>query len=204
MRIGIVSDIHGNIAALEAALSHLGPIDRLVCLGDSISQYAFSNPVVKTLKDLGAITLRGNHEEAFFNSYAQNTTPSNDNAPSLMEWLAARPFQTEFIASGRRIFLTHATPVISDWRYLLPHMPAFRELKSVNADFVLYGHTHVALAHRSSNAIVVNPGSAGESKLIDGRLCYSCALLDLEERIVQIIEFCDQQKTRVRTRETKC
>ena len=49
MRIGIVSDIHGNMAGLLRAVELMGEVDELLCLGDSIYDYRFSNDVCVSL-----------------------------------------------------------------------------------------------------------------------------------------------------------
>ncbi len=66
MKLGIVSDIHCNGAGLAQALALMGDIDELICLGDSIYEYRFSNDVVRLLKDREAQVIVGNHEECFF------------------------------------------------------------------------------------------------------------------------------------------
>ena len=43
----------------------MGPVDELLCLGDSIYQYRFSNEVVALLRSIGARMILGNHEEVF-------------------------------------------------------------------------------------------------------------------------------------------
>ena len=50
MKVGIVSDIHCNAAGLAQALALMGDIDELICLGDSIYEYRFSNEVVRILR----------------------------------------------------------------------------------------------------------------------------------------------------------
>ena len=65
MKLGIVSDLHCNIGGLDRALETMGPIDALLCLGDSIYEFGFSNAVISRLRELDAITILGNHEEIF-------------------------------------------------------------------------------------------------------------------------------------------
>src|SRR5271168_5268450 len=61
MLIGIVSDLHGNAAALVRAMELIGQADEWICLGDSIREYCFSNEVVSLLRSRGFITIQGNH-----------------------------------------------------------------------------------------------------------------------------------------------
>ena len=51
MKVGIVSDIHCNARGLAIALDLLGEVDELLCLGDAIFEYQFSNEVVALLKE---------------------------------------------------------------------------------------------------------------------------------------------------------
>src|ERR1700693_2300722 len=54
MKLGIVSDIHCNACGLVQALALMGGIDELICLGDSIYEYRFSNEVGRLLRDRDA------------------------------------------------------------------------------------------------------------------------------------------------------
>ena len=54
MRIGIVSDIHCNHEALRVALERMGDVDELLCAGDSVYQFRFSNEVMALLRERGA------------------------------------------------------------------------------------------------------------------------------------------------------
>ena len=65
MKVGIVSDLHCNVQGLDLALQAMGDIDELLCLGDSIFEYRFSNDVVARLKQRDAHIIQGNHEEVF-------------------------------------------------------------------------------------------------------------------------------------------
>jgi predicted phosphodiesterase len=60
-KLGIVSDVHCNAAGLARALQLMGDIDRLICLGDSIYEYRFSNEVVRLLRECDSEVILGNH-----------------------------------------------------------------------------------------------------------------------------------------------
>lgn len=62
MRLGIVSDIHCNADALRLGLARMGDVDELLCVGDAIYEYRFSNEVVEILRDRRAVWVLGNHE----------------------------------------------------------------------------------------------------------------------------------------------
>ena len=65
-RVGIISDIHGNFHALQAALKALDELghDQLVCLGDVVGYGAMPNECIQVLRDRDIPTLAGNHDHA--------------------------------------------------------------------------------------------------------------------------------------------
>ncbi|MEK6739155.1 MAG: metallophosphoesterase, partial [Planctomycetota bacterium] len=69
MRIGIVSDIHCNHEALRVALERMGGVDELLCAGDSVYQFRFSNEVMALLRERGARYILGNHEEVLLGKW---------------------------------------------------------------------------------------------------------------------------------------
>src|SRR5262244_2104396 len=99
MRIAVISDIHGNVRALEAVLAHiraLGDIDRLVVSGDLLSGPLEPSETADVLMSLDAAVIRGNHERqllecatepggaSFFFNYAPTTEKHR-------AWLAELP-----------------------------------------------------------------------------------------------------------------
>ena len=66
MRLGIVSDIHANIEALEACVKALdaGGVDRIVCLGDVVGYGASPNETCALIRARAAHTILGNHDAA--------------------------------------------------------------------------------------------------------------------------------------------
>ena len=67
MKIGIISDIHGNIAALEAVINDMNKnnIDKIYCLGDLVGYLTHPDEVIQKIKELSIVTLLGNHDEKY-------------------------------------------------------------------------------------------------------------------------------------------
>ncbi len=67
MRLGLISDIHGDIRALETTLSRLDQlaVDQIVCLGDLVGYGSEPDAVVAQLRDRGIPCIRGNHDPIF-------------------------------------------------------------------------------------------------------------------------------------------
>lgn len=179
MKLGIVSDLHGNAPALRHALRLMGRIDRLVCLGDSINQYGFSNETVGLLRELDALAIWGNHEDLFFSSQGQRARQAPNIDPGLLQWLATRPRRLAFTAAGKSIMLTHATSWSQGYEYVYPHSPDFGRFAEADCDIVLYGHTHWPVSRQVGQCLVVNPGSTGEGRATDKGFILSCAVLDV-------------------------
>ena len=64
MRVGVVSDIHGNQIALDAVLSDMPDVDRLVCAGDVVGYNPWHAECVAAVRDREASTVMGNHDHA--------------------------------------------------------------------------------------------------------------------------------------------
>ncbi len=189
MKIGIVSDIHGNTGALLRAFELMGDADEFFCLGDCINQYRFSNPVVELLKERNVHTIWGNHEEVFYGPLGTRARGARWIDPGLLEWLARRPPRIEVTMAGRRLLLVHSTPSAPYGGYITANHASFAKFGETAADIVLYGHTHEPVATRVGRTLVVNPGSVGEGRPVDDGYLQSCALLDLATEAVDIREF---------------
>ena len=64
MRLAVLSDIHANLAALDAVSDALGPVDELWVLGDIVGYGPQPNEVIRRLQELGARAVTGNHDGA--------------------------------------------------------------------------------------------------------------------------------------------
>ena len=124
MKLGIVSDLHCNIDGLDRALETMGPIDALLCLGDSIFEYRFSNAVIGRLGELDALTILGNHEEVFLGAAGMRARFGAEIDQPLLDWLAERSHRRELRIDGKRILMVHSTPWEPRGSYVLPPTPS--------------------------------------------------------------------------------
>ena len=186
MKVGIVSDLHCNVAGLAQALELMGGVDEVICLGDSIWEYRFSNEIVRLLKERGAHTILGNHEEGFLGPQGHRARQPQWIDRSLLGWLAERPHRLELDFGGKRLLAIHSTPWEPRGTYVYPHDVLLERFGEADADFVLYGHTHHQLVRRLGKVLVINPGSAGEARDQANGQQLSYAMLDTvtEEVIV--------------------
>jgi putative phosphoesterase len=189
VKLGIVSDLHCNIDGLDRALEIMGPIDALLCLGDSIYEYSFSNEVVGRLRALDALTILGNHEEVFLGAAGERARSRPEIDRSLLDWLAERPHRHELRIDGKRILMVHSTPWEPRGSYVLPHSSELQRFGEADADIVLYGHTHRQVVRRVGRVLVVNPGSAGDARDPRNGGQLSCAVLDTATEEVVVHDF---------------
>jgi putative phosphoesterase len=188
VKLGIVADLHCNHRGLLKALEIMGDVEGLLCLGDSIWEYRFSNEVVRLLKEREAVAILGNHEEGFFSEEGARARSADWIDRTLLSWLAALPLRAELPIGGKKLLLVHSTPWEPRGGYVFPHSSLLDRFDESGADFVLYGHTHAPLLRRVGKTLVINPGSAGEPR---NGWQLSCAVLDTESEEAAIIDFPD-------------
>src|SRR5262245_44949656 len=109
MRIGIVSDIHCNAVGLERAIEVMGEWDELICAGDAIYQYRFSNDVVRLLRERGARAILGNHEEIFLGPHGERARSSAKVDAGELAWLAAQPMDLRTRLNGKSLYVVHGS-----------------------------------------------------------------------------------------------
>ena len=191
MKVGIVSDIHCNDDALRKAFEIMGDVDELLCLGDAIFEYKFSNEVVSMLRDRKAHVIQGNHEETFLSDAGIRARQRPGIDPELMQWLADQPHRKEVEFGGCRILMVHSTPWEPRGTYVYPHSAHLQRFAEADADFVMYGHTHTQVVRQVGKVTVVNPGSAGDARDPGNGRMLSCGVLDTVSGEVSILDFHD-------------
>jgi predicted phosphodiesterase len=149
MRILVLSDLHANATALETALAAAkGRWDRAVCLGDVVGYGPDPNEVTSKIRELGAQTIRGNHDKAAaglmptddFNPVAKAAVDwtSSQLSPDNLKWLAELP-QGPLEVNG--IVLVHGALHDED-EYVFTPAQALEGLLDSAAGVTFFGHTH--------------------------------------------------------------
>jgi putative phosphoesterase len=164
VRIGVVSDVHGNAAGLAAALERMGDVDELLCVGDIVEEFRFDNAAVAMLRGRDARCVLGNHDIGLLGPHGIGARSAAHVDPALVEWLAAQPLTIDTVVEGHRLVMTHASPCAPHTQYVLPMSPEMKRIRHVDADLVVIGHTHRQMVHRVGRPLVVNPGSAGQAR----------------------------------------
>jgi predicted phosphodiesterase len=149
MRVLVLSDLHANLTAMEAALATVeGRWDSCVCLGDVVGYGPDPDEVTSRLRGLKAITIRGNHDKAAaglmdtsdFNPIAKVAIDWTHNqiAPENLAWLAALP-QGPLETAG--VVLVHGAFQDED-EYVFTPEQALDGLLDSTAAVTFFGHTH--------------------------------------------------------------
>lgn len=114
-RIALFSDIHGNIPALEAALMDAAArgVTRIFCLGDLVGKGPHSDRVVDICRARCERVIRGNWDDGLATKVADNATlrwHQERLGPERLAYLRTLPNTIDFMLSGQRIRLLHASP----------------------------------------------------------------------------------------------
>jgi len=177
MRLALLSDIHGNLAALEAVTADLRRrgVDQVVNLGDSLSGPLLPLETAQFLMAQDWLHLAGNHERQLLTQGIEQMGPSDAYAHAQLtakefDWIRSLPSSVRLSPD---VFLCHGSPC-SDVEYFLETLEegVVRQATAAEvearlapelAPLVACGHTHVArVVHTRRGQRVVNPGSVGQ------------------------------------------
>ncbi len=210
LRYGVISDVHGNLAALDAGLAALDAIgvDAYACAGDLVGYGPQPNECVEAVRELGAVVVAGNHDLIALGALSDDRClrlareslrwTRDVLADSARDYLSRLPRHAE-LAGG--VVLAHGS-LDDPQEYVLRVEQAARELRRLAerypaADVLVVGHTHRAFASdgvtsrerfssRESLRIgpgrrwLLNPGAVGQSRELRARARF--LVLDLERR----------------------
>ena len=159
MRCLVISDIHSNLEAFEAVLSHAGPVDCTWCLGDLVGYGPDPNACVDLLRSRAHLCVAGNHDWAAlgkldlaeFNVDAWSAAVwTQDNlTPENRAFLEALPKELPGPAP-ETFWLVHGSPCHPIWEYILDERSAVAAFRCADAAYCLHGHTHVPIVIRQA------------------------------------------------------
>lgn len=185
MKIGLISDIHGNKKALDAVLEQLENenIDKIICLGDLIGGAPMSEEVVQKIISIEPriIAVRGNREKYIIEGMPKvvhdEKIKVSDEQLQRNEWLKKRLSDSsiEFISKlpkeiiyeieENKIYIAHY-PMNEDGSFRKHIKRASVEeneimFRGIDADIYLYGHTHKEVYNFKNSKTYINPGALG-------------------------------------------
>jgi putative phosphoesterase len=186
MKLGILSDAHGNIDGLDRCIAalELSGANRFIFLGDSVGYLPGELAVLERLQSIDALCLRGNHEEMLLGNIPygpqQEASYRLDAVRSRLsqEWMkriARWPVQYEAVIDGARLLFVHGSPFDPTCGYVYPDTD-LRPFATLPYRMVLAGHTHRPFVGAVDSLIFVNAGSCGLPRDV-GNLA-SCAIVD--------------------------
>jgi predicted phosphodiesterase len=152
VRILVLSDIHGNLDALEACLAAAGDYDALVNLGDIVGYGASPNEVIERSREVGKYFVRGNHDKASsglmdlkdFNPIAGLAAlwTRDQLTPENLSWLRSLPQGPVQIPGLAEVQFVHGSPIDED-EYLVTLHDALAPLSALPVAVTFFGHTHL-------------------------------------------------------------
>lgn len=200
MRIAVITDIHGNLPALTAALAAIGGMDvnALYCGGDLVGYGPHPNEVCALIEDRAIPTIHGNYDHAIARDLddcgcAYVTPHDRDLGRRSVEWtlahtnarskafMARLPFDLRFTMGTNRVRLVHGSPRKVN-EYLFEDKPASlyeRLAAQAGCDVLVFGHTHKPWVREHGGVLFVNCGSVGKPKDGDPRAAF--AVLETSE-----------------------
>ena len=205
----IVSDIHGNLEALEAVLADVAQHrpGSMVCLGDFVGYGASPNDCIDRLRPMIEHAVVGNHDLAacgrlkltYFNANAAMAAQWTDAAltPDNRRYLQELPFAVKW----RETLLVHASPAEPEnWHYVLSPVEAQAEMEAYQETVCFIGHSHypgtfdrldgqvrysrgTEIRIEKGHRYLVNVGAVGQPRDGDPRAAY--VLYDDAEHVIR-------------------
>ncbi|THE13105.1 metallophosphoesterase [Bacillus timonensis] len=178
MSIALISDIHGNMTALETVLEHIKArgIETVLCLGDLVGKGPNSALVVDRIQEVCEVVLLGNWDDFIQNEHPDEgiTWHRNQLGDERLSYLGTLPFHYDFYMSGKYIRLYHASaksvhhrvvPMIhsdDEKRAMFEYSEWISPLENRTPDIIGFGDIHAALIEpMDTEQTLLNVGSVG-------------------------------------------
>ena len=192
MRLGLISDVHGNVEALTIALAAMADdVDEILMAGDAMHEYRFSNEVVEAVRAHGVRAILGNHEAGLLSPWGEQARSAATVRAANLAFVASLSHRLDTTIGGQTIAMVHGSPFEPYSDYVVPGSTVLGRCADLGVDVLVLGHTHVPMVERVGRCLVVNPGSLGESRDRAHPRDVSYAVLDTDSLEVDIRRFPD-------------
>lgn len=193
--IGVVSDIHGNITALDAVLDDMpSSVDTIICCGDVVGYGPRPKECVSRVRECVDICVQGNHDKQVLSKGTYNSAGAAEGINYAKQELHSDDFgwlsrlkATEMCGFyGPSWEITHAAPDEYTSERTYPHLyqqDANIIASHTHGDVFLFGHTHVPFTKTVDDTLIVNPGSVGQPR--DGNPKASYALIN-DKKVAEV------------------
>lgn len=207
MRVGILSDIHGDAVSLRKAIALFEnlAVDSIICAGDVVEKGPDDDEVVALLRELGVLCVQGNHDENAVRHFelCQHTTTETPLKPKTIEYLKSLPMVAEHELAGTSVLVTHAIPSQNAGR-VFHNEGVHRLSKSFKKDLsgtdcriIIVGHTHDPFDIRFREQRIINPGATCRLKARDS---HTAAVLKLPEGELFVYDLADASRRELKVR----
>lgn len=177
MKILVMSDIHGNLNALDAVREKA---DLIFCLGDMVNYGPYPGACIERIRNLTDKVVRGNHDNAVGRNedcgcsvkYQELSDTGKSFTRSVLNseeknFLGNLPVTLHVEVEGTKFLLSHASPTGDIYKYLRPDTSDNEfenEIKDIRADVIFIGHTHFPMIRKIKDITIINPGSIGQPR----------------------------------------
>jgi predicted phosphodiesterase len=208
MRIAVLSDIHSNLAALDAVRGDMPEVDEVWVLGDIVGYGPQPNEVIRALQEMGARSVLGNHDGAAIGTV--DPSDFNPDAARAIAWTGgvvddnARAYLATLpeVRTDGDLTAVHGSPRDPIWEYVISPSIAAINFGAFETRLCLFGHTHIPIVFHADDRRVhvvpalpgdpvtmdagramINPGSVGQPR--DGDPAAAYLILDTERSLAE-------------------
>ncbi len=192
MKIGVISDIHANLEALNVVLEKLKDIDIILCVGDIVGYGPNPNECIDLVKKRCKYVILGNHDHcvlhlktaSWFNPVAEKAIKWTEKVldKDRKKYLESLESQLKIEIDGLKINMYHGSPDDPLYQYVYLNSLTKDKFEKwlISCDILILGHNHIPYTYKSDQGLAINPGAVGQPR--DGNPYASYSIIDTKKR----------------------